>query len=182
MLALAALLALAAPAAPLPAEIQGHYRDHNFVSAFSTPDERREIVARRQPTDLERLKRVAGAMGRLADTVAEIDRGMVYSLGNGPMDQAMRQDLLRVVSFEQDEPAGEIWVYLQSLRLDRVGQTALVALYDDLTAKDRQPDVDQLVAASGAAPVVTFVMHRWRRTGGGWLRDRATQKLLASRD
>jgi hypothetical protein len=173
-----ALAVLAFAAAPLPAEIRAHYRDHNFVSAFSTPQERRLVAQGRQTTATERLKRVAEAMERLAADVADVDKGMAKSFGPGPLDGVLREDLLRVTSFEGDESTGQIWVYLESLRLDPPGQATLVGSYDELGAGGQERTVEELVAATGRAPVATFEIHRWRRVGGGWQRDRATQHFV----
>ena len=63
-----------APVAAVPAEIDRHYRDYNFVNAFSTRGERTMIAAGRAPSE-PRLGQVARAMRRIADRIDDVDRG-----------------------------------------------------------------------------------------------------------
>ena len=63
MLLLAAGAPLASAASPalvatVPAEIDRHYRDYNFVNAFSTRDERTMIAAGRAPSEPRATGRV----------------------------------------------------------------------------------------------------------------------------
>ena len=103
----------------LPAEIKDHYRDYNFVNAFSSVSERRLVVSRRvDPSDL-RLARVARAMRRLADRTDAVDPGIVVPSGRRPSETTDRADLLRVTSFDLDESRGEAWLHLEALALDR---------------------------------------------------------------
>jgi hypothetical protein len=173
MLAMAVLVTAAA----VPAEIQAHYRDHNFVCAFSTTSERRLMVVTRRPPPNERMARVADAIERLEGRVAEIDPGIV-AWASPPLEVVLRQDLLRIAAFEADQDGGEAWVHLESLHLDPPASATLVAKYDDLTRGGRESALDDLLAATGRPLRVTLEVHRWRRVGGAWQRDRATVHLL----
>ncbi|PYQ39345.1 MAG: hypothetical protein DMF77_21705, partial [Acidobacteria bacterium] len=94
MLLLAAGAPLASAASPalvatVPAEIDRHYRDYNFVNAFSTRDERTMIAAGRAPSE-PRLGRVARAMRRIAERIDDIDPGMVMGGGTASPETAFR--------------------------------------------------------------------------------------------
>ena len=174
MLLLAALLAAAAP---LPPEIHDYYRDHNFVSAFSTASERRMVAQRRHPLATDRLQRVAAAMSRLAERTARIDPHFVMSVGD---DEAVRRaDLVRVSAFESDVSAGEATVHLESLSLGSPGNLTLIAKFEELAPPGRQPALDDLLAAGARAPVRSFEVHRWRWVDGTWRRDFATRHFLS---
>ena len=178
MLALAALLAAVVA---VPAEIQDHYRDHNFVSAFSTVSERHILAAGRRPSANTRGARVAAAMARLAGRIAEVDPGMVRDLARSSSEAVLRADLVRITSFESDGAAGEAWVHLETLRLDHPATMMLISKFDELASAGRQPAVDDLVEASGRTLVVSYEIHRWLRIDGTWRRDRATRHFLGSR-
>jgi hypothetical protein len=168
-----------AVAPPLPAEIADHYRDYNFVNAFSTVRERRLVAEIPVDSSVPRLARVTRAMRRLADRVDHVDPGI---LGPSPRrwpETTDRADLLRVVSFDLDETRGEAWVHLEALALDQPAQITLVSRFDDLASADREPSVDQLVAATGRSLVRTFEMHRWVRVDGAWRREAATRHFIA---
>jgi hypothetical protein len=173
MLALAAFLAAATP---VPAEIQAHYRDHNFVSAFSTTSERRLVAQGRRPPAEGRLGRVTAAMARLARRIHEIDPGIVFK--GSDSEAVLRADLVRITSFEPDEAAGEAWVRLETLRLDEPARQTLISRFDELASAGRQPALNDLVAASGRPMVVSYEIHRWLRIDDTWRRDRATRHFL----
>src|SRR6059036_1713814 len=84
--------------ATVPAEIDRHYRDYNFVNAFSTRDERTMIAAGRAPSE-PRLGRIARAMRRIAERIDDIDPGIVSGGGNASPETAMRADLVRIASW-----------------------------------------------------------------------------------
>lgn len=86
-----------------------------------------------------------------------------------------------MTAFDVDQAAGEAWVYLETLRLDGPANQTLVAKFDDLTSGGRTPAIDDLVTATGASMVVTYEVHRWLRSDGAWLRDRATRHFVGSR-
>jgi hypothetical protein len=173
MLALAAFLAAAVP---VPVEVADYYRDHNFVSAFSTVGERQLVAEGRQASVDRRLTRVGAAMKRLARRIEDVDPGIVHP--RAPAAEAvLREDLLRVTSFEGGESAGEAWVRLEALRLDRPGRLMLISRFEELAA-DRRPSVDDLVVAGGRSLVATEEIHRWVWIDGEWRRDRATRHFL----
>jgi hypothetical protein len=171
--------ALAGPTstAAIPREIVEHYRDHNFVNAFSTSSERRWIADDRQPPADKRLARVAELLARMTSRVDEIDPGiMAHDVRH---ESEFRSDLVRISSCSVDEEAGEAWVRLEVLALDEGAVVTLVGSYDRLTRKGRStPDVDQLMAATTRpTTVVTREVHRWRRIDGLWRRDAAAYLL-----
>ena len=179
--AVLAVLAVAIPGEPtrpaepqLPAEIQDHYRDYNFVNAFSTIDERRLVAEVGATPSGARLARVMRVMKRLAARVEKLDPGIVVPSRPAP-ETTYRADLLRVTSFDLDESRGEAWLHLEALALDRTTNMTLVSRFDDLASADRQPSVDQLAAASGRPLVRSFEIHRWVRVGGAWRREAATR-------
>lgn len=163
----------------LPAEMLEHYRDYNFVNAFSTLNERR-LVAQRQvePSD-PRLARVVRAMKRLSARVDQIDPGILALSPRRLPETTDRADLLRVTSLDLDTSRGEAWVYLETLALDPPANITLVSSFDTLASADREPSVDELVARTGRSLVRTFEIHHWRRVGGAWRRDAATRHFIA---
>ena len=166
------------PAGPeLPAEIKDHYRDYNFINAFSTFSERRLLVNGRVDSSDPRLGRVARAMRRLADRVDQVDPGIIAPSGRRPAETTERADLLRVTSFDLD--GGEAWVYLETLALDPPATASLVSRFDDLASSDREPSVDQLAAAAGRPLIRTFEIHHWRRVDGAWRRESTIRHFIA---
>ena len=174
MLALAAILAAAVP---VPADVQDYYRDHNFVSAFSTVGERQLVAQARRPPASRRMTRVAAAMKRLAQRIEDVDPGIVSPVAPAT-EHILREDILRVTSFEGSESKGEAWVRLEALRLDHPARLMLISRFEDLAAADRRPSVDDLVVAGGRLLVATEEIHRWLWIDGEWRRDRATRHFL----
>ncbi len=174
MLAILALTAWsAAAAAPtLPAEIEAHYRDVNFVNAFSTLEERRLIADRRPVRENPRLARVAEAMARIQAVVEETDPGVAVL--NPRPEIAQRAALLRVLSFTIDEQHGQATVQMEALALDPPAQGMLLARFEDLTREGRTPGVDEILKSLGRPPTRTLEMHAWTRTEAGWRRNPAT--------
>ena len=120
-----------APTAVVPAEIDRHYRDYNFVNAFSTRGERTMIAAGRTPSE-PRLGRIARAMRRIAARIEDIDPGMVMDQGNVPPETALRSDLVRIASWRTDKEGSEGWVTLDVSTLDRGANVILVGKFDEL--------------------------------------------------
>jgi hypothetical protein len=173
--------ALAAPAAPpdAPREIVDHYRDYNFVNAFSTARERQTIADDPRPPKDRRLAGVARILDRLASAVDEVDPGILLEMGRRRHESEFRSDLVRVSSFRLDEEKGEAWVHLEVTALDEGVVGMLVAQYDRLTRQGRSiPDADDLLAATPRAMRgVTREVHRWTRVDGVWRRDAAVYLL-----
>ena len=102
---LASAAASPAPTAAVPAEIERHYRDYNFVNAFSTRGERTMIADGRAPSE-RRLGKVARAMKRLAARVEDTDPGILIG-GRGALDETtFRSDLVRIASWRTGGAAG----------------------------------------------------------------------------
>jgi hypothetical protein len=174
MLSLALILAAAA----LPAEIQDHYRDFSFVSAFSTARERRLVAvdARRLPS-IPRLERIARAMERLSARILETDPGILG--GRRPLpESAYRSELMRVRSYRVDEDGGEAWVELEALRLAPPAEVTLIARFDELAPPGKQPTMEELLKAGGHAQVETVEIHHWIRVDGRWRREAAVRQFV----
>lgn len=175
------VFAAAATPAPVPTDIAAQYEDHNFVSAFSTPHERRLLTGwgpRGAEARLPRLRRVAAALQRLAGRVEDVDPGI---LGTQPItpEAVLRWDLVRVLSFDIDEKKGEAWVRLEVLTLDGRANATLVSRYDELATTDKGPGVDALLSAAGRELLRSVEMHRWFRVEGTWRREGATRHFIA---
>jgi hypothetical protein len=185
ILRLALLAAAAAPAASappadapqLPAEIQAHYRDYNFVNAFSTVHERNLLADGRSDASDLRLTRIAGLMRRLTARVEQLDPGIVVSARRRP-ETTDRAELLRVTSFDLDESRGEAWLYLEALALEPPANVTLVSRFAELTTADEEPSLDRLVAAAGRPLVRTYEIHHWVRAGRAWRREAATRSFV----
>lgn len=168
-----------ATVAAVPAEIEQHYREYNFVNSFSTADERHTIAAGVVPSH-ERLGRVARLMNRLAQRIEEIDPGIF--LHSSPRHESeFRSDLVRIASSRVDEAAGEAWVTLDVTTLDRGSNVTLVSKFDDLGAARPTPSLDVLLSAMPAFPRIhTSEIHHWIRVDGTWRREAATLIFLAN--
>lgn len=184
MLTIATLLLVAGPAAAaaipaVPPEIERHYREYNFVNAFSTAGERHTIASGVVPSE-GRLARVARLMNRLEQRVAEIDPGMVHRSGRSH-ETAFRSDLVRVASWRVDAEAGEARVTLDVTTLDRGSNVTLVGKFDELAARGRTPSLDALLSATPPFPRIhTTEIHHWIRVDGAWRREAATLHFLAN--
>src|SRR6185503_18817092 len=100
-----------APASAVPAEVDRHYREYNFVNAFSTKGERTMIARGPIPSE-PRLGRIARAMNRIEARIEEIDPGMVVAMGSPSHETAMRSDLVRLTSWRADKDGDEAWATL----------------------------------------------------------------------
>ncbi|HEV8253207.1 MAG TPA: hypothetical protein VGQ78_00510 [Vicinamibacteria bacterium] len=175
MLTLALMLVAAAP---LPAEIQEHYRDFSFVSAFSTAQERRLIAGERaQPPSTSRLARIARTMERLSARILDTDPGIMGGRRTLP-ESAYRSELLRIRSFRLDDARGEAWVELEALRLEPASDVTLIARFDELAPPGRQPTTEELLATGGRTRVETVEVHHWIRVGGHWRREAAVRQFV----
>ena len=177
---LASAAASPAPASAVPAEVDRHYRDYNFVNAFSTRGERTMIARGPIPTE-PRLGRIARAMNRIAARIEEIDPGMV-ALGSPWHETAMRSDLVRITSWRTAKNGEEAWVTLDVSRLDHGTNVILVGKFDDLSPGQTVPSIDTLLGAApvGAPMIHTTEVHHWIRIDGTWRRDAATRHFLAN--
>jgi hypothetical protein len=182
MLLLAAgtpLASAAASSAPaVPAEVDRHYREYNFVNAFSTKGERTMIARGPIPSE-PRLGRIARAMNRIAARIEEIDPGIV-ALGSPSHETAMRSDLVRITSWRTDRDGDEAWATLDVSALDRGTNVILVGKFDELASGETLPPVESLLAAAPRAEIHTTEVHHWTRVGGTWKRDAATRHFLAN--
>lgn len=170
-----------APAAVVvPAEIDRHYRDYNFVNAFSTRGERTMIAVGRAPSE-PRLGRIARAMRRIAARIEDIDPGMMMDRGNVSPETALRSDLVRIASWRTDKEGSEGWVTLDVSTLDRGTDVILVGKFDELAPGEAAPPIDRLLGAVPARPAFhTTEVHHWIRIDGTWRRDAATMHFLAN--
>ena len=185
MLLLAAGAPLASAAAPTPRpvappEIERHYRDYNFVNAFSTRGERTQIAAGRVPLE-PRLGRIARAMERIAERLLDVDPGMVVRVPGAPHETAWRSDLVRVVSWRAEKGGDEAWATLDVSTLEQGTNVFLVGRFDELAGIEAVPSLDAILgAASGTLMIHTTEVHHWTRTDGTWRRDAATRHFLAN--
>ena len=183
LLVLGVTLAVSGPAAvavapALPSEVAAHYRDYNFVNAFSSHAERRVLAdSPGMPAD-RRLVQVAEALARLAARTQELDPGIV--LQHGPYGQRLRHesefrsDIVRVAAWRADDVKDEAWVELEVLVLEEGTAGLFVANFDRLTQGGKSmPDIAALIAVTRRPPRRTMETHRWLRIDGEWRREPA---------
>jgi hypothetical protein len=176
---LASAAASSATAPAVPAEVDRHYREYNFVNAFSTKGERTMIARGPIPSE-PRLGRIARAMNRIAARIEEIDPGIVV-LGSPSYETAMRSDLVRIMSWRTDKDGDEAWATLDVSALDHGTNVFLVGRFDELAGIEAVPSLDSILgAASGTLMIHTTEVHHWTRVGGTWKRDAATRHFLAN--
>jgi hypothetical protein len=178
---LASAAASPAPTAVVPTEIERHYRDYNFVNAFSTRGERTMIASGRAPSE-RRLGKIARAMKRIADRVEDTDPGILVG-GRGVSDEtAFRSDLVRIASWRTSENGEEAWVTLDVSTLDPGPNIILVGKFDEVAGGGSAPSIDAILrAARSQAPGIhTTEVHHWIRMDGTWRRDAATLHFLAN--
>jgi hypothetical protein len=170
-----------APTAVVPAEIDRHYREYNFVNAFSTRGERTMIAAGRAPSE-PRLGEIARAMRRIADRIDDVDPGISRDGRNASHETAVRSDLVRIASWRTDKEGSEAWVTLDVSTLEPGTNVILVGKFDELAAGGFAPSLDAILAAAprAARTIHATEVHHWRRIGGTWRRDAGTIHLLAS--
>jgi hypothetical protein len=188
LLALGVALLLGDPVAPdaragVPAEIAAHYRDYNFVNAFSTLAERRLLARSPEPPPDERRRHVARVLARLVSRTDEIDAGITPWRDPArvpPHESEFRTDVVRITSWRVDDRKGEAWIELDVLTLEEGSSVVLVTAYDRLTrGGTRMPDVDEMVAMMWRPPSRTVERHHWLRIGGEWRRNAAAFIFLA---
>ena len=167
-----------ASASAVPAEVDRHYREYNFVNAFSTKGERTMIARGPIPSE-PRLGRIARAMNRIEARIEEIDPGMV-ALGSPWHETTMRSDLVRITSWRTDKDGDEAWATLDVSTLDRGTNVILVGKFDELASGETLPPIEDLLAAAPRPEIHTTEVHHWTRAGGTWRRDAATRHFLAN--
>jgi hypothetical protein len=159
----------------MPLEVAAHYRDYNFVNAFSSSTERRRLAQSATVPDDRRLAAVARALARLAGRTEELDPGIVFqndAYHALPRHESeFRSDVVRVAAWYADDAKGETWVELEVLVLEEETAGLLVMNYDRLTHGGKSmPDVDALIAVARRLPLRTVERHRWLRIDGEWRR------------
>ncbi len=162
------------PAAP-PA-ILDYYRQHNFVTAFSTQEERQVLAANPGSVRDARLARVDRLMRMLESRVEPIDPGMTRSSASAHA-VAYRSDLLRIKAVRVED--GGARVELERHTIGPAQNLHYVARYGELAPGDRMPDVDELRAIAGAQALVWTEVHRWRLVDGDWRRAAPTMHFVA---
>ena len=167
-----------ASASAVPAEVDRHYREYNFVNAFSTKGERTMIARGPIPSE-PRLGRIARAMNRIAARIEEIDPGMV-ALGSPWHETAMRSDLVRITSWRTDKHGDEAWATLDVSTLERGPNVMLIGKFDELAAGETLPSLEVLLTAAPGPEIHTTEVHHWTRVAGTWKRDAATRHFLAN--
>jgi hypothetical protein len=178
LLALGAALLLSGPAATaprpaMPPEVAAHYRDYNFVNAFSSLSERRVMAESATVPADRRLAQVARALARLVGRTEELDPGIVLpAYGERPRHESeFRSDVVRVAAWHADEAKGEAWVELEVLVLEERTAGLFVANYDRLTQGGKSiPDLDALMAVTRLLPLRSVEKHRWLHIDGEWRR------------
>jgi hypothetical protein len=168
----------------MPPEIAAHYRDYNFVNAFSSPAERRVLTQSTTAADDRRLKAVARAMGRLAARTEELDPGIMFEPRAD--DSLPRHEsefgsaVVRIASWHLDAENTEAWIELEVTTLDEGTAGVLLANFDRLTqGGESRPEVDKLLAFARRPPLRTAVRHQWHRIDGEWRRAAAVLILTA---
>jgi hypothetical protein len=165
----------------VPAEIDQHYRDYNFVNSFSTRSERTMIAAGRAPSE-PRLGRIARAMGRIAARIEDIDPGLVAD-GNVSPETALRSDLVRIESWRTNKEGSEGWVTLDVSTLERGPDVLFVGKLEDRARGEGEAAaaLDRILRAAPVRPAFhTTEVHHWIRIDGTWRRDAATLHFLAN--
>lgn len=159
----------AAQSMPVPAEVKQYVAAHNFVAAFSTPQERLALARYDAPADVqrgtgsERLKTVF-VHARLREALhVDIDPGMP-----NPIDQAPKWDPpLGVLQVErvQSTDGSRMFVEVRRYSLDPETVAQFIASYDEDAAP---PRID---AAFRGTP--RRVVQVWTRVDGRWRMHRA---------
>ena len=189
LLALGAALLVGGPAAAasppaIPAEVAAHYRDYNFVNAFSSIAERRVLAESATVPADRRLAQVARALARLARQTEELDPGIVLERGGnggGPRHESeFRSDVVRVAAWHADDAKGEAWIELEVLVLEERARGMFVADYDRLTQGGKSmPDLDALIVIVPRPPLRSVERHRWLLIDGEWRRAPAVLVFTA---
>lgn len=180
-----ALLALSSPGqageksnseAAAPPAILDYYRRHNFVTAFSTREERQVLAGTPEAAGNARLARVARLMRQLEWHVEPFDPGMTRP-SRSASSIAYRSDLLRIKAVRIED--GGARVELQRQTIGPAQNQFYVARFGDLTEGDRMPDVDELSALVGADALVWTEVHRWHNANGEWRRAAPTMHFIS---
>lgn len=161
------------PAAP-PA-ILDYYRRHNFVTAFSTREERQVLVENPEAPRDARLARVARLMRQLESHVEPYDPGMTRP-SRTASGIAYRSDLLRIMAVQIEDGGARVELERQTLGPSQ--NLFYVARFGDLTEGDRMPDGDELSALAGADALVWIEVHRWHNANGAWRRAATTMHFI----
>lgn len=150
----------------LPAEVAQFYMDANFVSCFSTGQERQlvdlALKSGRETLRVERLNHVMQSVRRLRASVYEPDPKFIHWAGGSHIEQ---RQLIQAVSMETT--GGEIRVMAHVWTLTEKSNQQLVSQYE-LPA-----DAVKTLEVLQQGPGCRTVTHVWRKHGPRWLRKSA---------
>ena len=160
-----------------PPAILDYYRRHNFVTAFSTPQERQVLAENREEPADARLARVSRTMRELESHLEAFDPDMTRSNRSAPA-LVYRSDLLRINGIWREN--GGIWVELEALSIGPADRVFYVSHFDELSGGDRMPDVEDLLRIRSTSAMLSAPeRHRWQRVRGGWRRASMTLFFIA---
>ncbi|UCH21717.1 MAG: hypothetical protein JSU83_00125 [Deltaproteobacteria bacterium] len=165
----------------LPLQITEFYDDFNFVSAFSTPEERAALqyLSRLAPDKrphkklTDRLKRVQEIAQKIEKNIWQADPGI--SLRTQLPEKIQPAKLVAIRKFHLKKDRVSVWVNIFHIHLQL--NTILVSEYEKNSGRNNSPSIqEQLERVQTEMPQTEI--HHWLKINGRWLLDAARILLL----
>jgi hypothetical protein len=165
---------------PLPQALVAYYRDYNFLNAFSTRPERRELAAGWSERELTepRLRALRDCMRRLTLRTLAVDSGFVRTTTKtSPF--AERADLLEIRTHRVDASLGTATVELDVITLVPQANFHLIGRFEQLGREDEPMTAERLLSGLSQPTVMSREIHEWVLMDGAWMRETPVKTFVA---
>ncbi|MFC5456890.1 hypothetical protein [Prosthecobacter fluviatilis] len=168
------------PLASAPAEVLQYYNNVNFISCFSTPEERKLVgyMIRTRAVDHlpKRLQTVALTVQSVRKASVSVDEAMVVRPAAND-DLCPTEELTEVAATYRDEKVIRVEVHLRSL--SKEARSWLVTQYEKV-AQHPTADLDTFMRST-LSQTVRKETHTWHQVNGRWVRREAGVVLLKAK-
>lgn len=158
----------------IPSEISAYYEDYNFVSSFSSSDERKELMDYLSGGELpekfksERLKKILRLMKRIREKILRYDPKMVTPVKPHGL-YIFHSELIELKNFHHKGKAVEIKVLVYDLEPEK--NFRFISSYDTHNGDEKEiPPVELRIQAAKSEQAPRVEIHKWVYTKGKWLK------------
>lgn len=166
----------------IPSEISEYYEDYNFVSSFSSSDERKELMNYLSERELpekfksERLKKILRLMKRIRAKILRYDPKIVTPAKPHSL-YIFHSELIEVKNFHHKGKAVEIKVLVYDLEPEK--NFRFISLYEKHNGDEKEIlPVEIRIQAAKSEQAPRIEIHKWVYTKGRWLKRDANIVLI----
>jgi len=168
----------------IPLQISEFYKDCNFISSFSSRDEREELIAYLSKKELpkehksERLEKVFQLMQNVKSKIMISDPGMIIQTMPSS-EQIFRSALTEVRKIQKGDQETAVEVLVCALAPEE--NFRYISQYDENRGDERKiPSEEERIESAKSklrfAPVIEI--HKWLLIDGRWMKQDANVLLL----